>query len=152
MKAESTVLARQRGTTWGERGLGDRHRPLIIFPVSIVVLTVLVGWYRLHSFAFGVRPLFRAHPKMEGAQLSTVFKSSYLGFNWLSLPRRQFSILRPPPLTIFSSANQNSLHICRWYVSIFNPDVHCYPSLDFPIRFSLFHICFFLFQRLMMDQ
>ena len=46
--------------SWRERE--GRHRPWIIFHVSLVIQSVLVLLFRLHNFAFGVKPIFWAHP------------------------------------------------------------------------------------------
>ena len=35
------------------------------------------------------------------------------------------------------SSQSESVRICRWHISIFNPGVRCYPDLDIPIHFSL---------------
>ena len=74
MKNESTVLARQREIKRRRKRERGRERERadadadfhINFPFSVVVL-VIVCLFCLHNFASDVKPLFKAHPKMETA-------------------------------------------------------------------------------------
>ena len=50
-----------------ERERARESRPWIIFHAFIIVLTVLVCWFRLHSFTPDVRSLFGAQAKMGAA-------------------------------------------------------------------------------------
>ena len=94
--------------------------------------------------------------------------SSCLVFNWLSLAHRVrlainsflFSLLCLLTLVFpfeFLPANQNSVSIRYWYVSVFYLGACCYDYLDFGnLLFSLwfvspFYICFFLYHRLVVD-
>ena len=64
---------------------------------SLVVLTVLVRWFRLHSLASGVRPLFGAYPKIGAANFGCL-SIVVAGLQLLSFHRRVwcpiFTLLR----------------------------------------------------------
>ena len=86
MKTESVELTRQRETKCHEErareggGAGTDADTELSFTFYVVVLTMLVRRFYLHSFAFGVRPFFQSYSKM-GPQISAVFSSSCLVFN-----------------------------------------------------------------------
>ena len=63
IKTEPPALSGLRkNMLWGENK--SRHRPWIFFFVLCCGFNELVCWFRLHSNAFCVRPLFGAHHKM----------------------------------------------------------------------------------------
>ena len=118
MKTESTALARRReikchevrerererkGERERERVEG-RHRPWIIFHISIEALTMLVRWFRLLSLMSDVRPFFGAHPKM----VATTYGCLYIVASSRQITLFQFSI--PCPLltaSVFESPSSN---------------------------------------------
>ena len=148
MKTESTSLAKERETKYCEEK-ERRNRRWIFFQLSFFSSnTCLLAGSVLTYSPLGVRPLFKAHPKMgattfgriyivlSGVQLS-VFTSSHQAAGWVYL----FSIVRPL-LTAFPfespSTTLKSLPIFCKYVSIFYPSGRCFTNLDFPICFSRF--------------
>ena len=90
-------------------------------------------------------PLWYELTPKWGPQLSAVFTLSWLVFKYClyivtscsqpTLFLYIFFFISRPLLTAFpcdsSSANQNSLSICCWYVSVFNLGVHCNDDLYF---------------------
>ena len=110
-----------------------RYRTWIIFHVSVVFLTVVVRWFRFHSFTSDVIPHFMELTPKYIPQLPVVFKSSYLVSKWLTIPRRVQSPINhffcflfcahfPNGIFIWApSANQNLLLIPCWFVCIFLP-------------------------------
>ena len=132
IKNESSASARQRETKYYVERVG-RYKPWIIVHVSIVVLIVLVRWFRLHSF--WCETPFRSSPQNGGRN----FRLSSHRRVWCTTDclyyvasGRQltpFLVFYPAPTALtsfsfeFSSANQNSLSIRCWYFSIFNPGV-----------------------------
>ena len=86
---------------------------------------------------------FLEHTPKWGKQLSYLhhrsgFFNCCLYIVFVRPPTNSFSVFYPNPLfTAFpfesASANQKTLPIRCWYISIFNPDVRCYTSLHFPI-------------------
>ena len=116
---ESTTLARQ----WEIKCLEEWETQTLKFTLSfsIVVLAQICSW-DLHNFVYGlIRRLFIVAFRIQ----LTIFL---------------FSILHSLPTTLtleFLPANHNPSSICCRYVSIFNPAVRPYPSLDFSICFFL---------------
>ena len=78
------------------RGRVGRHRPWIFFLFFVCSPNEFVRWFRLYKFTSGLRPLFRAHTKMEATAfnylpivLASVHSRLYLFFlatNSLSNP------------------------------------------------------------------
>ena len=50
----------------------DKHRPWIFFLIFSCSFNMLVWWFCLHRSRSNVKPLFRAHPKMGAATLSSL--------------------------------------------------------------------------------
>ena len=96
MKTESIVFARQRETKFHEEK-ESRDRFWIFCLVVCCSSNVFVRWFRLHSGASSVRPLFRAHSKMGDCNFlhKAVCPVSWgCRIHWLHLCRR---VRTPPP-------------------------------------------------------
>ena len=102
-----------------------------------IFLQVFLTGFVLTGLHLGMRPLFQTHPKM-GKKTFGYLYIVMAGLQMLSLhhhiwlPTNSFSILRTLLTTFpFESplANQNSLLICCWYISIFKPGILNYFTL-----------------------
>ena len=132
-----------------------------------------VHWFRLHCFCSRCETPLWSSPKMQCCNFQPSSKycgqcstDAFLVFYSMSTHNA--------PLPELLSANPNPSPICCWYISTFNLDFSCYPSLDLgtplhvqltirfsPIAFlslcffacldSLFYIWSFLFHLLVAD-
>ena len=68
MKTELITSAIQRETKCHEKRKKKR-RSRLIFQVSSVILTVLICWFRLYTFASGCETLLGTHLKMGDAHI-----------------------------------------------------------------------------------
>ena len=89
MKVKSTALAGQRETTCQEeKKRADRH---LEFSFCIFCCSnILFRRFCLHRVATVKKPSFGSHSKMETRNLSSLYTSSWLVFNCLSLPHHVF--------------------------------------------------------------
>ena len=85
MKTESATLAVQIETTCHEEK-ESRDRPWTFFLVFCCSSNVPVRWFRLHRFAFGVRPSFSELNMKLGPHLWDIFTLSWLDFTRVFTP------------------------------------------------------------------
>ena len=131
MKTKLNTLDKEKQCCEEREG---RNGPRIIFHVSIVVLIVLLCWFRLYSFYVWCETPFSLLIPKRGLPLSLHHRiRSPTNFPVFSLTVFSFEFL---------PANLNLLSICCRYISISNLGASCYDDLKstflFLVRFSFF--------------